>query len=77
MRMIMNPQLTMFGTIKMTWRTEGVKTRHFLSIQFFSFYKGMLMPICVGFPVSAVTFTSYEACMKFMNVNNRRQFLPK
>lgn len=37
----------------------------------------MLMPICVGFPVSAVTFTAYESYMKMMNVTNRRDFIPK
>lgn len=37
----------------------------------------MLMPICVGFPVSAVTFTAYESYMKMMNITNRREFIPK
>jgi hypothetical protein len=37
----------------------------------------MLMPISVGFPVSAVTFTAYESYMKYMNVNNRREFIPR
>ena len=73
----MNPSLTMFGTIKLTMKSEGVYLTRIILKQFFSFYKGMLMPICVGFPVSAVTFTAYESYMKMMNVTNRRDFIPK
>lgn len=37
----------------------------------------MLTPISYGFPVSAVTFSTYEGYMKFMEIENRKEMIYK